>query len=205
VKYVKNIAQMPIGVGERDQERQIASLSHGLACVQHVDMRAPTSAPLINNEFGKEAPITNTRGRIHDYLGMTLDYPEKGKVTIKMLDYLEKMLADLPDKMDDEAPSPAVKHMFAVNDNQTKVDEEKAQFFHTYVAKTLFLCKRARPDLQTAVAFLCTRHVTRMTTRSSSECCSSCGLPRMTFSHCQQIAYTTCDGGAMLHTLYIST
>jgi hypothetical protein len=29
--------------------------------------------------------------------------------------------------------------------------------FHTYVAKTLFLCKRARPDLQTAVAFLCTR------------------------------------------------
>ncbi len=28
---------------------------------------------------------------------------------------------------------------------------------HTYVAKTLFLCKRARPDLQTVVAFLCTR------------------------------------------------
>jgi hypothetical protein len=30
-------------------------------------------------------------------------------------------------------------------------------FFHTYTAKSLFLCKRARPDLQTAVAFLCTR------------------------------------------------
>ena len=29
--------------------------------------------------------------------------------------------------------------------------------FHHNVAKLLFLCKRARPDIQTAVAFLCTR------------------------------------------------
>ena len=29
-------------------------------------------------------------------------------------------------------------------------------FFHHNVAKLLFLCKRARPDLQTAVAFLST-------------------------------------------------
>jgi hypothetical protein len=47
--------------------------------------------------------------------------------------------------------------MFAVDDNQTKVDEKKSQFFHTPVAKTHFMCKRARPDLQTAAALLCTR------------------------------------------------
>jgi hypothetical protein len=28
----------------------------------------------INDEFGKESPITITRGKVHDYLGMTLDY-----------------------------------------------------------------------------------------------------------------------------------
>ena len=112
---------------------------------------------MINNEFGKEAPITITRGKIHDYLGMTLDYTEAGKVKIKMLDYVTKMLADLPPEMDGEALTPAANHLFSVDDDQTKVDEQKAQFFHTYVAKTLFLCKRARPDLQTAVAFLCTR------------------------------------------------
>ena len=38
-----------------------------------------------------------------------------------------------------------------------KLSEEDAQFFHNYVAKLLFLCKRARPDIQTAVAFLSTR------------------------------------------------
>jgi hypothetical protein len=35
--------------------------------------------------------------------------------------------------------------------------QETAQTFHRIVAKLLFLCKRARPDIQTAVAFLCTR------------------------------------------------
>ena len=44
-----------------------------------------------------------------------------------------------------------------MDENSSKVDEKRAQFFHTYVAKTLFLCKRARPDLQTTVSFLCKR------------------------------------------------
>jgi hypothetical protein len=88
---------------------------------------------------------------------MTLDYSERGKVKIQMLDNVDKMLADLPTEMDGEAPSPVANHLLTAKDDQTKVDQNKAQFFHTYVAKTLFLCKRARPDLQTAVAFLSTR------------------------------------------------
>jgi hypothetical protein len=111
----------------------------------------------INYKFGKEYPITITRGKVHDYLGMTLDYSKRGKVKIKMLDYVDKMLADLPAEIDGEAPFPAANHLLTVNDDQIKVDEKKAHFFHTYVAKKLFLCKRARPDLQTAVAFLSTR------------------------------------------------
>jgi hypothetical protein len=126
--------------------------------ISHVDPLVNTTIiGLIDTEFGKEAPITVTRGLIHDYLGMTLDYSAKGKIMIKMLDYAGKMLVDLPPEMDGEAPTPAGNHLFTVDENQTKVSEQKAQFFHTYVAKTLFLCKRARPDLQTTVAFLCTR------------------------------------------------
>jgi hypothetical protein len=37
------------------------------------------------------------------------------------------------------------------------LDKAQADMFHHNVAKLLFLCKRARPDIQTAVAFLCTR------------------------------------------------
>jgi hypothetical protein len=34
----------------------------------------------LNVEFGKVSPITITHGRVHDYLGMTLDFCEDGKV-----------------------------------------------------------------------------------------------------------------------------
>jgi hypothetical protein len=65
--------------------------------ISHVSEEVNTSIiKIINVEFGKEAPITITRGKVHDYLGMTLDYSEKGKVKIKMLDYVDKLLADLP-------------------------------------------------------------------------------------------------------------
>jgi hypothetical protein len=47
--------------------------------------------------------------------------------------------------------------LFAVDENETKVHEKRARFFHTHVAKTLFLCKRARPDPWTAVSSLCKR------------------------------------------------
>jgi hypothetical protein len=89
-------------------------------------------------------------GKVHDHLGVTLDCSTKGKAHIKMDDSIEKMLKDLPEEFDGEAPTPGANHLF-------NADEKRAQFFHKYVAKALFTCKRARPDLQTAVAFLCER------------------------------------------------
>ena len=37
------------------------------------------------------------------------------------------------------------------------MDKPQGEIFHTFVAKNLYLCKRGRPDIQVAVAFLCTR------------------------------------------------
>ena len=126
--------------------------------ISHVDSDVVTKIiSTINQEFGKEAPITVKRGKVHDYLGMTLDYSMKGKVMVKMLDYVENMLRDAPEDMRGESATPAGSHLFQVNEDATKLDEEKAQVFHHIVAKSLFLCKRARPDVQTPVAFLCTR------------------------------------------------
>jgi hypothetical protein len=88
---------------------------------------------------------------------MTLDYREDGKVKILTIDYIQKMLAKLPDDMNGEATTPAANHLFEVDESADKLDEETAQLFHHNVAKLLFLCKRARPDVQAAVAFLTTR------------------------------------------------
>ncbi len=126
--------------------------------ISHVAYEVVTSIiGLIDAEFGKEAPITVTRGKVHDYLGMTLDYSIDGKVQIKMIDSIAKMLQELPEEFDGEASTPAGNDLFKIDENSPNVDENKAQFYHTYVAKTLFVCKRARPDLQTTVSFLCKR------------------------------------------------
>ena len=47
--------------------------------------------------------------------------------------------------------------MFKVHEESPKLSEDKREEFHTMVAKGLFLTKRARPDIMTAIAFLCTR------------------------------------------------
>jgi hypothetical protein len=88
---------------------------------------------------------------------MTLDYSKPGKVNILMINYVKGMLSNLPDEMNGEGARPAANHLFQVNLDAKKLDKETAQFFHHNVAKLLFLCKRARPDVQTAVAFLTTR------------------------------------------------
>ena len=60
--------------------------------ISHIDPEAVTTMiKLIDSEFGKESPITVTRGKVHDYLGMILDHSTKGKVEIKMLNSVAKM------------------------------------------------------------------------------------------------------------------
>ena len=127
--------------------------------ISHVDPNVVTDIiKQLEGEFAKEAPLSITRGKVHDYLGMTLDFTIDGKVQIKMIDYIENMLEELPADMDGEAATPAPSHLFEVNENDPKMlDKTRSDFFHHNVAKLLFLCKRARPDIQTSVAFLCTR------------------------------------------------
>ena len=47
-------------------------------------------------EYGKEAPIPYTTGKIHDYLGMTIDYSNVGKVVFRMEDYIDRMIEECP-------------------------------------------------------------------------------------------------------------
>jgi hypothetical protein len=40
---------------------------------------------------------------------------------------------------------------------RAKLDTKRSEIFHTFMAKGLFLCKRARPNIQQAILVLCTR------------------------------------------------
>ena len=126
--------------------------------ISHVNENVVTSViEYLSGKYGAEAPLTVMRGKVHRYLGMTLDYTIVGKVQIKMIDYIDGMLGSLPEGMNGESATPAGNHLFMVNPDAASLSESEAEVFHHYVAKLLFLCKRARPDILTAIAFLSTR------------------------------------------------
>jgi hypothetical protein len=89
---------------------------------------------------------------------MTFDFTSPGKVKVDMTDYVAGMLEDFPVKFKptEVATTPAAEDLFAEGTSE-KLNKEQAELFHTFVAKGLFACKRARPDIHTAIALLCTR------------------------------------------------
>jgi hypothetical protein len=132
--------------------------------ISHIDAKTVTTIlNLLDGKYGQEivggkrAALTINQGAIHDYLGMTLDYSEAGFVKINMVDYVKKVLTEMPQDMDGSATSPAADHLFKIIKGVDTLNKTKSEFFHATVAKLLFLCKRGRPNIQTAIAFLCTR------------------------------------------------
>jgi hypothetical protein len=113
---------------------------------------------LMKDEFGKDMDLTITCGRVHDYLGIQIDFTKKGKVIMTMFDYIDELLKECPeDLMKGVSSTGASSHLYNINDSAEKLDRETAILFHHLTAKLLYLSKRTRPDLQTPVSFLTTR------------------------------------------------
>ena len=91
-------------------------------------------------------------------MGVIYDFSEPGKVKIDMIDYIQQMLDDFSIQFSEKerVANPATADLFDVG-NGDNVDANKKKEFHTFVAKGLFLCGRARPDIKQVIALLCTR------------------------------------------------
>jgi hypothetical protein len=110
-------------------------------------------------------------GKTHKYLGMSLDFSHVNQCRITMIDYVDEIVAayvkassELNDgfttvykKSNCSRTSAAPDDLFIVDEDAEKLSEEGQMAFHHLVAKTLYISKRARPDISTAVAFLTTR------------------------------------------------
>jgi hypothetical protein len=111
------------------------------------------------------------RGKIHDYLGMTLDYSHEGEVRILMEKYIKDVwetYLKAQEKIGDgfitimrkrskcqmtAAPS----NLFDTREECETLKEWQREVFHLCVAKVLCFAKRSRPDVLPSVAFLSKR------------------------------------------------
>ena len=85
---------------------------------------------------------------------MTLDYSVGKKVKFNMTEYTQKILIDLPSGFDGTAVTPAVHHLFETNEDALKLYTATTEHFNHVVAQLIFLAKRGRSDLLTAVYFI---------------------------------------------------
>ena len=108
----------------------------------------------LSERYGKINDLTVTYGKVHEFIG-------DGKLNVKMDDYVEEILesADqlLLDKRRDQAKTPASTDLFDIDESAASLDLERSDHFRTMSAKLLYLAPRGRPDIMTAVSFLCTR------------------------------------------------
>ena len=122
----------------------------------HVDQKVNKDfLKWLNKKYGKHGEVKATFGKKHDYLGMMFDFSEKGKVKIDMIDYVKSMVEDFPTKIKGSDKTPAAIDLFHKGESKL-LSNEKKEVFHTFVAKALFVCKRTRPDIHTAIAALFT-------------------------------------------------
>ena len=111
----------------------------------------------IGGEYWNIAKMTITRGKVHKYFRMNTDYPSTSKVIFSMINYIGKMLDNIPEYMNWGSSTPAARQLFDIAEDETKLYQANADLFHHFVAQLLYLSKRSRPDIQLSLPLLCTR------------------------------------------------
>ena len=87
-----------------------------------------------------------SQGDTHQYLGMDMDFGEKGKLKMSMVPFLKKTINEFPEAITGSAATPAAEHLFKVReeDERKVIEEDRARAFHHAVAQLLFVTMRCR-------------------------------------------------------------
>ena len=90
-----------------------------------------------------------SRGKVNEYLGMTLYYTVRGQARITMFSYIEEIITAFykaNSKGEVTKSSNAPNNIFVVNKDCKKLYQGKVVEFHNLVANILYVTKRAIHD-----------------------------------------------------------
>ena len=111
------------------------------------------------------------RGKVHVYIGMTMDFTTKGEVHITMPKHLDDAVTtfehaqavigdgftEVKKSRSKSQLTAAPTDLFDINEECEKLPKEAQEYFHCVTAKLIYLWKHGRPDIGTAVSFLTKR------------------------------------------------
>ena len=88
---------------------------------------------------------------------MDIEFNNDKTVSISTPEYIDEAIECFGEDLGKSVTSPATKNLFDVNEESKPLSAKKQEIFHSVVARVLLMMKRSRPDLETAISFLCTR------------------------------------------------
>ena len=112
---------------------------------------------IIGKLEGHLGKFTVTPGKEYKYLGIKIRFVEGGKVSISMTKQIKEMYENFSKKIDGAVTSPATQRLYEVTQCKSFLSGQCEQELHSVVQQLLYLTKRGRSDIETVVAFLCTR------------------------------------------------
>jgi Reverse transcriptase (RNA-dependent DNA polymerase) len=164
--WYDNISGLLMSIGFSQNARDRCVFNHEVqgvqvtACIYVDDLMLTCMKPDVIDEVLRKLTdtykdITAHKGTMHSYLGQTFDFSLLKKVKVTMEGYVNDMLEEY--QIEGCAATPATDKLFNVDDSSELLSKDRAEDFHSRVAKMLYLAKRVRPDILTAIAFLSTR------------------------------------------------
>ena len=85
-------------------------------------------------------PQTVTRGKIHKYLGMTIDFTLEVECSITQYDFFKKMWKDLDEDLKDSYQNkPAADFLFKINSKAELLKQKRKEEYHKTTAKYIWL------------------------------------------------------------------
>lgn len=129
-------------------------------CVHVDDLLVTCKSPmkidnLVNHLINSYGEVKVNSGKVHSYLGMTIDFSTDREVKITQEHYVQEILETY--HVTGRALTPAQGSLFVIDPDSPALSAANREEFHSRVAKLLYLAKHARPDLLTLVSFLATR------------------------------------------------
>ena len=81
----------------------------------------------------------------------------RGKIVVSTPQHVDEAIEGLGERFSGTAVNPAKSKLFYIDTESPKLTGEKKEIFHSVTAKVLWISQQSRPDLDTAMSFLCTR------------------------------------------------
>ena len=95
--------------------------------------------------------MSSTRVNEHEFLGMNIKFKDK-KVKINMKKHIKKAIDAFEDDITRNSVTPATSYLFKTRDAH-KLNERRAETFHSVDVMLFFISRRCRLDTQTAIGF----------------------------------------------------